>query len=113
MSQHTLKVELLQADGRTLEISPAGGIRTSAPLLSRGDLLELGQGEYIVLAVRQSYARWQDLGEWTVVSTYLVDEARDAAEGVVLALPGGAGDEDRQFSELMSQVWADGAEEAA
>lgn len=96
---HRVIVEVLQADGRTLEVTPAGGVRTTAPVLPRGEVLELGGQEYIVLAIRQSLSGWQGLDDWRAVTTYLVDEAvaADEASGVDPA--------DRQFVAIVEQSW--------
>lgn len=78
---HRVVVEVVQEDGRTLEVTPAGGVRTTGPLLPRGELLDVGGQEYVVLAIRQSLCGWPGLDEWSAVTTYLVDEAIVAVEG--------------------------------
>ncbi|MFJ1700423.1 hypothetical protein ACIOHC_36130 [Streptomyces sp. NPDC088252] len=103
-----MKVELLQTAGRTLEITPAEGIRTSAPVLPRGEILVLGGAAYVVVALRQELFCWGELTEGDAVTTYLVDEAVDDGEGQLVGAP-----EDPEFVELMSQVWPEQPGEAA
>lgn len=96
---HVVRVEVLQADGRTLEVTPVGGVRSSAPLVPGGELLEIGGQEYVVLAIRRSMAGYGS-ADWDEVTTYLVDEAEDDKEFV----PGGP-DENPEFTALIREVW--------
>ncbi|MFD4858403.1 hypothetical protein [Streptomyces atratus] len=95
-----MKVELLQANGRTLEITPAEGVRTAAPVLPRGEVLVLGGVDYIVVAIRQTLVGWPGLDAWDAETTYLVDEAVDDAEACPVCVPEGS-----DFMDLMSEVW--------
>lgn len=96
---HAVKVEVLQADGRTLEVTPVGGVRSSAPLVPGGELLEIGGQEYVVLAIRRSMAGF-GTADWDEVTTYLVDEAEDDREFARGGLSGPA-----EFMTLIDEAW--------
>lgn len=92
---HVIRVEALQEDGRTLEITPVGGIRVSAPVIPRGEILELAGQDYVVVALRQTLAGWGS--DWDAVTTYLVDEAEDDPEYVPVV------PSDGRFSEMVER----------